>query len=270
VKRKSLSTAWFFIAWVCSLPLVSFPAFALTPIDASILSSFFIQHKPWWLNPIATLTSGVATARVGQTQTLTQANDFSSYHYAANGSHFSQILWGGFMGTEFPVYPQWDLAVGVGYYQPSNFSSGNGVLTQGIDARSSDQYIYSYKAKSQQLLAEVKLLWSAQERFHPYISAGLGAAFNRAYGYTTNVPPFVTFTPEFTSHSTTAFSYSLGAGVDMDIHKNWRVGVGYRFSDLGKVGLGSGDIDVIPFSPVLSQQHLYAQEVMAQLSYLIS
>jgi hypothetical protein len=48
------------------------------------------------------------------------------------------------------------------------------------------------------------------------------------------------------------------------------VGIGYRFADLGNVSLGSGYVDVTPFTPVLAQQHLYAQEVLAQLSYLIS
>jgi opacity protein-like surface antigen len=238
------------------------------PTISSFLAKF--RNRPWWLNPIFTLTGGVAFAKIGQTQTLTMTNDFSLYNYAANGSYSRQAIWGAFVGTEFLIHPMLNLAVGLGYYQPSVFSSGNGVLTQGIDVPSSNHYLYNYNVKSQQLLVEGKLLWRVHDYFHPFISVGLGAAFNTAYAFQAQVPPFLTFTPQFKSNTTSSFSYSIGIGMDVDIQKNWRLGASYRFNDLGKASLGAGYIDVTPFTPVLSQQNLYAQEVVAQLSYLVA
>jgi opacity protein-like surface antigen len=105
---------------------------------------------------------------------------------------------------------------------------------------------------------------------HPFASVGIGAAFNQAYGYSTNVPAFLTFTPQFASHQTTSFTYSVGLGMDFDVEKNWRLGANYRFTDLGKANLGAGNIDVFPFTSTLTQSHLYAQEVMAHVTYLFN
>lgn len=257
---------------ICGL-IASNPIFAATttttdPSATPHESRLF--DMPSWLHPVLTASGGMAIAQVGKSQTLTMSNDFSTYQYANNGAHSSQVFWGGFLGTEIPLRPQWGLQLGIGYYAPSTFYSGTGILTQGIDAPSSDQYPYNYKVISRQLLAEGKLLWSVKERYHPYASLGIGAAFNRAYSYAVTIPAFTTFSPQFTNHSNTSFSYNVGVGMDVDINKNWRAGAGYRFTDLGKADLGLGQIDVTPFTSALTQSHLYAQEVMAQLTYLIS
>jgi opacity protein-like surface antigen len=225
---------------------------------------------PWWYHPFITVSGGWSTAQVGKTQTLTMNGDFTTYQYYKNGSNSNRGMGGAFLGTEIPLRPQWDLQAGLGFYQPASFSTGNSILIQGVDAPSSNQYIYSYKVKSSQLLAEGKLLWRVKEFFHPYATFGLGVAFNDSSNYTTNVPPFVTFTPQFTNHINAAFSYSVGLGMDLDVYKKWRVGAGYRFTDLGKANLGLGPLDVTPFTSSLSQSHLYAQEVVAQLSYFLS
>lgn len=225
-------------------------------------------NKPHWLNPILTLSAGLASAQVGEDQTLTREGDFTLYKYSAdkNSNRFSA---GVFVGTEFSVHPCIDLILGLGYYVPSNFSV-TGRLTQGVDEPSFNEFSYRYKISSQQLLAEGKLLWNVKRFFYPYFSVGMGAAFNTAYNYSVDVlPPFLTFSPQFSNHSTTAFTYSLGLGVDMDIYKHWRAGLGYRFSDFGKVSLGSGQLGFAPFAPRLQQDHLYTQEVMAQISYIV-
>jgi opacity protein-like surface antigen len=234
-----------------------------------LLSHLGIYEKPWWYNPIVTLTGGAATARVGQTQLLTMSGDFTKYDYAANGGHSSRPLLGAFIGTELPVY-DYKLDLGLAYYQPFVFSSGNGILTQGVDASSDDQYTYSYKVQSHQFLIEAKLLWDAQERYHPYLTAGAGIGFNRSYDYQNTVPPFLTFTPEFSSYTSTVFTYSLGAGIDVDVRRNWRFGLGYRFTDLGRTALGRGNLDTTSFDPVIAQSALYAQEIVAQFTYLMT
>jgi opacity protein-like surface antigen len=231
-----------------------------------------LTAKTGWVNPVFTLSSGVGIAKLGTSQSLSMPSDFTQYNYTIGNSHSTQMLWGVFVGTEIPLRPLWAAQVGIGFYQPSSFNTKSGVLTQGVDAASSDRYPYNYNVKSRQLLLEAKLLWQYKERFHPYALVGLGAAFNNTYGFDVNIPPCCscsTFTPAFTNQNTTSFSYSVGLGIDVDIEKNWRAGVGYRFAGLGKANLGLGFIDTTPFSSTLKQSNLYAQEILAHLTYLV-
>lgn len=263
MRKKCLLAILAIYGLVAAIPI--FAATKTFPVKPVLCS----HAMPWWLHPVMTISGGIATAQVGRTQTLTMDDDFTTYAYAKNGAYSSKMIWGTFIGTEIPLHPDWALQLGFGYYQPASFSSGTGILTQGIDESSSDQYPYSYQVISRQLLAEGKLLWRVKERFHPFATLGLGAAFNYAYNYTVTIPPFTAFSPQFTSHSNTAFSYSVGAGMDIDINKNWRIGGGYRYTDLGKTKLGAGLIDATPFTSTLTQSNLYAQEVMANITYLI-
>ncbi|CAM2904057.1 Opacity protein and related surface antigens [Legionella steigerwaltii] len=221
-----------------------------------------------WFHPFFTLSGGVAVAKTGHAQTLNMDGDFTTYQYTPKHTHSNRMLWGGSIGTEVPVHSQWALQLGIGFYRPNNFSS-SGILMQGVDEQSADEFTYNYKIKSSQLFFEGKLLHSAEKIFHPYVSLGLGAAFNNTSNYQTSVPPFLTFTPEFEDHKTTNFAYSLGVGVDVDLCKNWRLGVGYRYVGLGEVSLDEGMLDVMPFTSTLTLPHFYMQEGIVQVSYLI-
>ncbi|WP_392536644.1 outer membrane protein [Legionella sp. 227] len=221
-----------------------------------------------WFHPFITLSGGVAVAKTGHSQTLNMEGDFTTYQYTPSHDHSNRMLWGGSIGTEVPINSLWALQLGISYYRPNNFSS-SGILIQGVDEQSADEFTYNYKIKSSQLFFEGKLLHSVKQIFHPYVSLGLGAAFNNASNYQTSVPPFLTFTPEFEDHKTTNFAYSLGLGIDMDLGKNWRLGFGYRYVGLGEANLDEGMLDVIPFTSTLTLPHLYMQEAIVQLSYLI-
>lgn len=74
----------------------------------------------------------------------------------------------------------------------------------------------------------------------------------------------------FTNNTNMSFAYSLGVGIDVDIQKNWRLGVGYRFANLGQADLGRGVIDTTLFTSTLLQSNLYAQACVVQLTYLFS
>ncbi|CEK10339.1 outer membrane protein [Legionella hackeliae] len=226
------------------------------------------NSKPHYIRPLVTISAGVVAAKTGKTQTLTMDGDFTEYRYQAGNSYSDKILGGVFIGEEVSLCPKWLLQLGLGLYIPGDFSS-KGNLTEGIDEISSDTFSYNYKIRSRQLLVEGKLLSTMNKSFHPYVLLGLGAAFSEAYDYNPAVPPFLTFTPQFTDHQNVSFSYSVGAGLDVDLRKNWRLGLGYRFADLGRADLGYGVIDVIPFANTLKQSHLYAHQVMLQLTYLV-
>lgn len=218
------------------------------------------------VKPLVSLAVGDAIARLPQGQVLNMPNDYTTYSYQTRSSFTEQVTWGIWGGGQFVALN--NLEIGLGYYHPNMFSV-NGNVVQGVDPASSDQFKYTYRINSQQLLVEGKFLQNYRD-YYPYISLGLGAAFNRAYGYKTSVPLFLTFTPEFTPHTTTSFSYTLGLGVDKQISPHWRMGLGYRFADYGQVGLGNGLVDETLFTKALSQSHFYIQTVLVQLTYSFS
>jgi hypothetical protein len=54
----------------------------------------------------------------------------------------------------------------------------------------------------------------------------------------------------------------------VDFPCNSRIGIGYRFTDLGKVHLGRGVIDTTQIPGTLQQSHFYNHEILVQLTYL--
>ncbi len=190
------------------------------------------------------------------------------YHYSTNHPSQTSGLMDIFLGAEWSWRPNWAIQTGVDYSQASPFSA-KGTFVQGADAESADSYTYHYGTLTRQLLIEGKLFYTVKKHFHPYILAGLGATFNKAYHYYTNVPPFLTFTRMYANNSTTSFSYAAGIGIDTDIHRNLRIGIGYRFVDLGQVKLGNARIDTTNVSGTLSQSHLYANEILAQVTFVL-
>lgn len=97
---------------------------------------------------------------------------------------------------------------------------------------------------------------------------GLGFAANRAYDYTTNVPPYLTVTPTFNNKTTHSFTYCVGFGIDYVV-QNISLGVGYRFINLGKTGLGAGTIRTTSINPVLTQSNLTINSVLVQINYFL-
>ncbi len=194
------------------------------------------------------------------------------FDYSAHQSNQSKFLFGVFLGAEFFLNPSWNLQSGFSYYQPLLFHS-EGIVTQGLDDLSADSFPYQYDIQVRQVLFENKLLynWMVQSLpLHPYVSAGIGIGINSARNYQIIIAPeFSTFSNQFTNDTNTDFSYRVGLGVDVDLTKRIRLGVGYRFADFGKVGLGNASIDDIPTDNNLSQSHLYTNEVMGQLTFIM-
>lgn len=174
-----------------------------------------------------------------------------------------------FLGAEYQLRPDLAGQLGVDYNQTSTFQD-KGMLYQGVPGAPS-QYDYEYNINTRQVLLEGKLLYSNPRfrGYHPYLTAGVGTAFNRAYHYQTDIPPFSTFTREYYNHSTRSLAYRLGVGVDIDLSKNLRLGFSYRFADLGTVRLGSSTINDQSVDGTLMQSNLYVNEVLAQLTFIL-
>ncbi len=245
---------------------------ALLFILLSIYSSVTFASLRTW-SPVISLGAGfLSTSNVGQSQNFPILNPVTDEFYNYSATQFNQRsdLFEGFLGTEWCFQPNWAIQVGLDYNRPTSSFAANGTFLQGADLESADSYTYQYRVATSQWLIAGKLLYSLKNTpLHPYLLGGLGVAYNKAYDYGTNVPPFLTFTRMYANNTSKSFSYALGVGVDADIAPRFRLGMGYRFSDLGKIRLGAATIDTTPVEGTLSQAHWYANEFLAQLTWII-
>lgn len=124
------------------------------------------QRNLNWFHPFFTLSGGVAVAKTGHAQTLNMDGDFTTYQYTPRHDHSNRMLWGGSIGTEVPMNLLWSLQLGISYYRPNNFSS-NGILIQGIDEQSADEFTYNYKIKSSQLFLKASYYTLLKRFFIP-------------------------------------------------------------------------------------------------------
>ncbi len=147
----------FFILIVESNTLFAFPANGNNNIKNHLAYDANSQSIPIFsqLQPILTFTAGAFITQLGQSHRFAPL-DLCSYNYKPQGSPITNILWGGFLGSEVRHFTSWELIAGLGYYQPNSLST-KGILTQGVDPQSNSTYSYRYKTQSQQLLAEGKL-----------------------------------------------------------------------------------------------------------------
>jgi opacity protein-like surface antigen len=134
---------------------------------------------------------------------------------------------------------------------------------------------YQYKVLSRQLLFENKLLFTFYKRYHPYLLIGLGGSLNHVYGFqVTPENSGEVATAIFESNHNTSFSTTFGLGIDIDVLKKLRVGLGYRFVNLGNYNLGKGTLNTgvggeIFSIPALKVKNSFNHEILVQLTYLI-
>ena len=70
----------------------------------------------------------------------------------------------------------------------------------------------------------------------------------------------------FASNSTTAFTYTLGAGVQRQLNPHWQAGIGYEFADWGRSQLNRASGQTLNSGLSLSQ--LYTNGFLFNLTYL--
>ncbi len=219
------------------------------------------------IRPVLGATGGLAFAKVDANANYAVGDTI--YDYDSHQSEQTRGVWGLFAGVELEWNRFWEWQTGIAYYQQTPFSS-EGILIQNASEISPDSFSYHFKVRTYQILWENKWLTEWKERYHPYFSVGVGASVNKAEDYKTNVNPFLAFTPQYNNNSTTAFTYSFGVGVDYDVVEDCvRLGLGYRFTDLGKAGLEKSYLDTTELKHSLQTNNLYNQEIILQLTYLM-
>jgi opacity protein-like surface antigen len=265
MKQATISTPKKYI----STALIIFSAFITTNTFASAF-----EAPSWWAtkswHPFGAIGGGADyTSNLGYSQNFPINNPTTDefYNYTAHQQGQTVAFFDFLLGAEWHPYQDWFFELGADYNQTTSLTA-NGTFVQGADVQSENNYNYSFNAISRQILAEGKLLYTIADTYHPYLTLGLGAAFNNAYSYTTNVPPNLTFTRQYADHTSKNFSYAVGFGLDMDITPDFRFGIGYRFADVGQVQLGNASIDTTSVNGTLSQMHLYNNQVLAQITYV--
>ncbi|HHT0591840.1 TPA: outer membrane protein [Legionella anisa] len=218
--------------------------------------------KDWtW---VGSISAGPVWARGGETQTFFLAPEIEKTYVARKSSN---ALAAGelFLGIQKSLTPQWLGQLGV-----AGAITGNAKL-QGViwdDASPEfENYSYQYKIWNGRVAVKGKLLLDKGYWLMPWVSASVGVGFNRAHDFTNTPLIFEALpNPDFADHTKTAFTYTLGAGVQKAINTHWQIGAGYEFADWGKSELGRAFGQTM--NSGLALNHLYTNGVLFNLTYM--
>ena len=131
-----------------------------------------------------------------------------------------------------------------------------------------NNFNYAYQVRNTRITAKGWLLRNTT--FHtlkPYINGGLGIGFNEAENFNTVPIIFQAIPgPNFKSKTTTALSFTAGAGIQKNINAHWQASVGYEFADWGASKLARAPGQTLGDGLFLS--HLYTNGVLVNFTYL--
>ncbi|HAT1762786.1 TPA: porin family protein [Legionella pneumophila] len=221
-----------------------------------------VPSKDWtWVSSIA---AGPVWARGGETQTFFLAPEIEKT-YAARKS--TNVLASGelFVGIQKTWSSQWLGQLGLAAATTGN-AKLQGVIWDDADPEFNN-HSYQYKIRNSRIAVKGKLLLDKGYWLMPWVSASLGVGFNRAHEYSNAPLIFEALpNPNFADHTKTAFTYTLGAGVQKAFNDHWQVGIGYEFADWGKSELGRADMQTM--NSGLALNHLYTNGVLLNLTYV--
>lgn len=181
---------------------------------------------------VATLSLGPVWENAGNTQTFYLASNIEKT-YAAN--HASHALVDGeiFLGIQKPIREKLDAQIGIAVATTGNASLSGNIWD---DAQSQfNNYTYSYQVRHTHVAIKGKLLSDRGYIVTPWIIGSVGVGFNQSHDYS-NTPTIseAVVMSNFANNTTTAFTYTLGAGVQRHLDQHWQAGVGYEFADWGR------------------------------------
>ncbi|MBN9227964.1 MULTISPECIES: outer membrane protein [Legionella] len=219
--------------------------------------------SPW--TQVITLSLGPAWTDTGETNTFFLQSDVEKT-YTANEN--TSTLFDGeiFYGLQHALNATFTGQLGLAAAVTSN-AKLKGDVWEDADP-DFDNFFYTYKINHTHIAAKGKLIGHFNAPVNPYISGSLGVGFNRAHNFTIT-PKIVEEIPApgFTSHTHTAFTYTVGAGIQKEFYSRWQVGIGYEFADWGKSYLGRAPGQTLNNGPGMN--HLYTNQLQFSLSYLI-
>ncbi|HCD9576658.1 TPA: porin family protein [Legionella pneumophila] len=213
---------------------------------------------------VGSVSAGPVWARGGETQTFFLAPEIEKT-YAARKS--TNVLASGelFVGIQKTWSSQWLGQLGLAAATTGN-AKLQGVIWDDADPEFNN-HSYQYKIRNSRIAVKGKLLLDKGYWLMPWVSASLGVGFNRAHEYSNAPLIFEALpNPNFADHTKTAFTYTLGAGVQKAFNDHWQVGIGYEFADWGKSELGRALGQTM--NSGLALNHLYTNGVLLNLTYV--
>lgn len=214
---------------------------------------------------VITVTIGPDFVNPGQQQTLTLLPPFQN-HYTKSTASAAVTDIGGFVGVEQVFSKKISIQFGASGYCDSSMTVRGDVWQ--FASPVFDDLSYSYHIHHARVMLATKLLATITFALRPYISGEIGAAFNQASGYQEIALELGAIpTPPFSNNSRTSVAWAVGSGVDYNITRQLRLGIGYQFANLGSVALGQTTAATTKQS--LSLSHLYANQLRLQLTLLV-
>ncbi|MFZ4076904.1 MAG: porin family protein [Legionellaceae bacterium] len=236
---------------------------SLTVVSASGLASPLMDLSKLNLPFVASLSLGPVWESAGDTQTFYLTPSIEKT-YAAQ--HVSHALLDGeiFFGLQRPLREKLEGQLGLAVATTSQ-AKLSGYVWDDAQAQFNN-YVYSYQVNHTHVAIKGKLLADRGYVVTPWLSGSLGVGFNQAHAYS-NTPliPEAVVMPNFTNNTTTAFTYTVGAGFQRHLNQHWQAGVGYEFADWGKSQLNRAPEQTL--NEGLSLSHLYTNGFLFNLTY---
>ena len=230
--------------------------------QASTASDTQLHTKVW--QRVASVSLGPAWSQPGTTQTFYLQPDIEKTYTNLTST---KLLGVGelFFGLQHSVYSTLQGQFGVALAGTTSMTL-NGSIWEDADPNFNN-FDYSYKIQHAHIAAKAKLINNIPWIFQPYIAGSLGVAFNRASNFSivTKLSE-ETPAPLFNSQTTTAFTYTVGAGLQKKLSEHWQFGVGYEFADWGNTTLAAGSGQTLNTGPSLN--HVYTHELQFNLSLI--
>lgn len=199
----------------------------------------------------------------GQTQTFYLAPDIIKTYAAAKTNH---ILADGefFAGIQKELLRNFLGQIGLAVAVTSDAKLSGNIWD---DADSTfNNYSYSYQVQHTHIAVKGKILADRGYWVMPWVSASLGVGFNQAHNFhNTALIEEAVAMPNFASNTKTSFTYTVGAGVQKILNKNWQIGAGYEFADWGQSQLNRASGQTL--NSGLSLNHLYTNGILFNLTY---
>lgn len=173
-----------------------------------------------------------------------------------------------FAGRQRPLSSRIDGQLGLVFAAASRLKASGSIWD--FDDPRFNNYRYSYTIQANRIALGGKLLRTTDSLFKPWINASIGVSINRAANYqviSTECEAVVLPQAKLSSHTTTSFTYSVGAGIQRILTPNWQVGVGYEFTDWGKNQLSAAPAQP-PHEKGLVLNHFYTNGLLFNLTWL--
>ena len=249
---------------LASLTAASSAGFAQAHVEQNQQATFLSKSLEMLKSSgVASLSIGPIWENTGNTQTFYLAPNIEKT-YAAN--HTSHALVDGefFLGIQKPLREKLDGQIGLAVATTGNASLSGNIWD---DAESQfNNYTYDYQVRHTHVAIKGKLLADRGYVVTPWVSGSLGVGFNQAHDFS-NAPLIseAVVMSNFANNTTTAFTYTLGVGVERHINPHWQAGIGYEFADWGKSQLNRASGQTL--NNGLSLSHLYTNGFLFNLTY---